>query len=337
MRALILSAGLGERLRPLTLKRAKPALEFLNVPMLAFPYHWLSTLGLREVAFNTHYLPETIRHAAMDSVDPSLQLHFPFEDHILGSGGGIWNSRFHLMDDEVFAVANGDGVVTFEDRATLTSMLRAHRDSRAFATMLVCPLDGVGTRIPGVWVTGPGTGGIFEVVNFGKASDVSHDGSTQLRCLHYASVMLISKRVWEYLPSGPSNILYDVFKDAMAEGEKVMAFCVDSMRWYETGNIPEYLAATGSCLESVRLGDGHGQGILEILQSPYAPSFEQRSDLSKRLLIADSATLEPDVELNGFVVIGPDVTVEAGARIENSVLLPGARVTKGEVLFGVMR
>ena len=65
MRALILSAGTGERLRPLTLKRAKPAIEFLNMPMLAFPYYWLDSVSLSDVVFNTHYLPETVRQAAM--------------------------------------------------------------------------------------------------------------------------------------------------------------------------------------------------------------------------------------------------------------------------------
>src|SRR6185312_3491165 len=99
MRALILSAGLGERLRPLTLRRAKPAVEFLNMPMLAFPYFWLDSVGLSDAVFNTHYLPETVRHAAMHVVRPSTQLHFTHEDAILGSGGGIWNARFQLRWD----------------------------------------------------------------------------------------------------------------------------------------------------------------------------------------------------------------------------------------------
>src|SRR6185437_9353962 len=94
MRGLILSAGMGERLRPLTLTRAKPAIEFLNMPMLAYPYYWLDTVDLSNVVFNTHYLPETVRKAAMHVVRPECQTHFSHEDTILGSGGGIWNARF---------------------------------------------------------------------------------------------------------------------------------------------------------------------------------------------------------------------------------------------------
>ncbi len=77
MRGLILSAGLGERLRPITLKKAKPAVEFLNIPMLGFPYYWLSTLGLSQLTLNTHYLPDSVRrgrHACVCSRNSSAFL-----------------------------------------------------------------------------------------------------------------------------------------------------------------------------------------------------------------------------------------------------------------------
>ncbi|NJL25907.1 MAG: hypothetical protein HC902_12565 [Calothrix sp. SM1_5_4] len=192
MRALILSAGLGERLRPLTNVRAKPAIEFLNMPMLTFPYYWLNTLELSDITFNTHYLPETIRHAAMRVVDPAIRLHFTHEETILGSGGGIWNSRFHLQGDSCFAVANGDGVIVCKEDDVLVNMLKFHQDQDALATLLVCPLDGVGTRIPGVWMTSDG-----EVMNFGLEAR-----GPGMECLHYASFMLLNERIWNYLPRG---------------------------------------------------------------------------------------------------------------------------------------
>ena len=67
--------------------------------------------------------PHSIRHAAMQVVRPSAQLHFTQENAILGSGGGIWNARFHLQWDDTFAVANGDGVVLFEEQDTIEQML----------------------------------------------------------------------------------------------------------------------------------------------------------------------------------------------------------------------
>ena len=314
MRALILSAGLGERLRPLTLKRAKPALEFLNMPMLAFPYYWLDTLGLSDVVFNTHHLADTIRLAAMHVVNPNTQLHFVHEDAILGSGGGIWNARFHLQWDAHFAVANGDAVVCFAQPDTLERMWREHQRSGALATMLVCPLEGVGTRIPGVWCDSYG-----QVVNFGKTA--AREGLT---CLHYASFMFISERIWKFLPEGPSNILYDVFAEAMRQGERVHAHRVDDMRWFETGNAEDYLRATANCLELLRGGSALAAGLASMLErfAPHARLVDNR-------LIDDGATVNESEQLRGFAVMGDGSVMGDGARLENCVVLPGAWVEAG--------
>lgn len=307
MRALILSAGLGERLRPLTLKRAKPAIEFLNIPMLGYPYFWLDTLGLSDVVFNTHYLPDSVRHAAMHVVNPNQGLHFTHENEILGSGGGIWNARFHLQWDSNFAVANADGVVLFEELDTLERMFKFHVSRNALATLLVCPLEGVGTRIPGVWLDKYG-----EVGNFGKSPERDY-----LECLHFASYMFLSERIWKYLPAGSSNILYDVLQPAIAGGEKVFGYRVDGMRWFETGNTPEYLSSTRTCLEFLRDGSPMGGGLKQMLER-----FDENSHVRDLQLISSKA--EVHCPVSGFAVIG--AMAKVNATIEDSVVLPGAEV-----------
>lgn len=323
MRGLILSAGLGERLRPLTLTRAKPSVEFLNMPMLTFPYHWLNTLGLNDLVFNTHYLPDTIRHASMHVVDPSIALHFTHETAILGSGGGIRGAQMYLQSrnkaETSFAVANGDGVMLFEDQDTIEKMLEFHLKEKALATLLVCPLEGVGSRIPGVWMDRYG-----EVTNFGKAPEKSY-----LECFHYASIMLLDQRIWPELPEGPSNILYDILQPRIALGEKVLGFRVDRMHWFETGNVSDYLQATSTCLGWLKDTNNRlGQSLQAILQA-HSPAFAERSDFAKCRLIANSSVISTDAKLNGFLVAGADSRIEAGAQLENCVLLSGAVVKSG--------
>jgi len=317
MRVIILSAGLGERLRPLTLKRAKPAVEFLNMPMLAFPYFWLDTVSLSDVVFNTHYLPESVRKAAMHVVNPNTQLHFSHEDEILGSGGGIWNARFLLKGDSDFGVANADGVVTFNEMDALEQMLRFHQSKNALATLLVCPLEGVGKDKPGVWLDKYG-----EVVNFGKAPKKEN-----LHCLHYASYMFLSDRIWDYFPEGESNILYDVVEPAIAQGEKVYGFESPGMRWFETGNCADYLAATRTCLEFLRDGHPHAAGLKRMLER-FAPDYSQRSDLSQLRLIDDSAEIETAADFTGFNVVGREAHI-GNSRLTDCVVLPGAQVSSG--------
>jgi NDP-sugar pyrophosphorylase family protein len=313
MRGLILSAGLGERLRPLTLRKAKPAIEFLNIPMLGFPYYWLNTLGLSQLVFNTHYLPDSIRHAAMHVIDPSIHLHFTHEVTILGSGGGIGNARALLEGERNFVVANGDGVILCEYPDVLEQMLIFHEKKDSLCTLLVCPLEGVGSRLPGVWMDNSG-----EIVNFGKTAKRDYT-----ECLHYASYMILSKRIWNYIPEGSSNILYDVVEpNIQAAGEKAYGFRVDNMKWYETGNAAEYLAATRDCLELMRSPSAYGRCARDLV-TKLAP----RSELREMQLIADSARVEG--RLKGFQVIGEDCVVPASAILEDSVLLPGTEVAPG--------
>ncbi len=314
MRGLILSAGLGERLRPLTLKKAKPAIEFLNIPMLGFPYYWLNTLGLSQLVFNTHYLPDTIRHAAMHIIDPAIPLHFTHEASILGSGGGIGNARPLLEGEQNFVVANGDGVILCEYPDVLEQMLIFHEKKDSLCTLLVCPLAGVGTRLPGVWMDNSG-----EIVNFGKTAM-----RADTECLHYASYMILSKRIWDYIPEGSSNILYDVVEPNISavSDEKAYGFRVDNMKWYETGNAAEYLAATRECLELMRSPSAYGRCARDIV-TKLAPNCELR----EMQLIADSAQVEG--QLKGFQVIGENCVVPASANLEDSVLLPGTHVSPG--------
>jgi NDP-sugar pyrophosphorylase family protein len=137
--------------------------------------------------------------------------------------------------------------------------------------------------------------------------------------------MILSKRIWDYLPEGSSNILYDVVEPRIAAGEKAYGFRVDNMKWYETGNAAEYLAATRDCLGLMRSAGGYGRCARDIV-AKLAPG----SSLSEMHLIADNARIEGKIE--GFAVIGDDAVVEASARVGNSVLLPGTSVAPGSVI-----
>ncbi len=321
MRGLILSAGLGERLRPLTMTRAKPSLEFLNVPMLAFPYFWLNTLGLTDLTLNTHHLPDSIRAAALHVADPAIHLHFTHEPAILGSGGGIWNARFHLQGDDTFAVANGDAVVLFPNAETLRDMLAFHRERRALATLLTCPLPGVGEKIPGVWMSEDGL-----VAGFGKKKHLARG-----QVLPYASFMLLSNDIWREFPEGNSNILYDVLSPRLERGERVFGYKRPDLRWFETAirttTSPPARRASESGATVRRWA-----GRVERIVTEFGGPFHDRSNLDELRLIADSAEVSASASFRGFAVVGPEVNVGEQARVERGVLLPSAKLAAGATL-----
>jgi NDP-sugar pyrophosphorylase family protein len=141
--------------------------------------------------------------------------------------------------------------------------------------------------------------------------------------------MIFSHRVWEYIPEGSSNILYDILEPQIAHGEKVFGFRVDNMRWFETGNAEEYLAATKTCLELMNSSSVLGRCAHDILET-----LSPHTEFKNMQLISETADVSEDAQLSGFVVIGDGARVESGAQLQNCVLLPGSHAGKNESVSG---
>lgn len=242
MRGMLLTAGLGTRLRPITDRFAKPAVPFLGIPLLKYPLWLLKAAGVDELVLNTHWKPEQISSLA-SSLD--IRTHISHEDGApLGSGGGIWKARGWLDrrsagDDDSFFVANGDEVILPHDPAVLAKFKSAHASSRALASILVMKNPLVGTQFGGVWCSASG-----DVRGFGK--DGSKFGADAVG-YHYIGLLLLSPRVFDYMPEGESNILYDTLAAAIAARETVRVM-VSDFTWFETGNPRDFLHATGEAL-----------------------------------------------------------------------------------------
>src|SRR5918912_815889 len=132
MKAMILAAGLGPRLWPLTEDRTKPAIPFLNRPLIAYAVDYLARYGIRDIIVNLHHQPESIRRALGDGSALGVRIHYSLEAEILGTSGAIDRVRDQLMDDD-FIVINGK-IVTDID---LDAAVRDHRERKAIATLVL--------------------------------------------------------------------------------------------------------------------------------------------------------------------------------------------------------
>lgn len=133
MRAMILAAGLGTRLRPLTALRAKPALPIRGRPVISLLLDFLSRHDIREVMINLHYLPHTIRAAVDADCPPAMRIIWSEESEPLGTGGGIRRASEFLSGDDECVVLAGDMLIDID----LTSFLESHRRSRLDATLVL--------------------------------------------------------------------------------------------------------------------------------------------------------------------------------------------------------
>jgi NDP-sugar pyrophosphorylase family protein len=133
MRAMIVAAGLGTRLRPLSELRPKPAMPVRGVPLIAYPLALLSRCGVTETVINTHHLPDILVAAAERYAPPGMSLRFSFERDLLDNGGAIRRVADFLRESDPCLILGGDMIVD----ADLSALLDTHRARGDAITMLL--------------------------------------------------------------------------------------------------------------------------------------------------------------------------------------------------------
>lgn len=139
MRALVLAAGLGTRLHPLTLARAKAAAAVDGEPLVRRAVRWLVSHGFRDLVVNLHHKPDTITAVLGDGADLDARVRYSWESPVLGSAGGPRHALPLLMDSggfgETAVIVNGDTLTNVD----LAAMIAQHRRTEALVTMALIP------------------------------------------------------------------------------------------------------------------------------------------------------------------------------------------------------
>jgi NDP-sugar pyrophosphorylase family protein len=130
MKALVLAAGMGERLRPLTEVTPKPMLELGGHPLIHYPLAMLRRAGITDIAINLHHLGAAIQRGLGDGSALGLRITYAPEPVLLGTGGPLGGLRDFLGGD-TFVIANSDTILDLD----LSAMLKFHRDRAALATI----------------------------------------------------------------------------------------------------------------------------------------------------------------------------------------------------------
>jgi NDP-sugar pyrophosphorylase family protein len=212
MRAMILAAGKGTRLRPLTEAVPKPLLDVAGQPMIAFPLGLLRSAGIEEVVINLHHLGGQIRSRLGDGSAHGVRISYSEEDPILDTGGAIAAAREFLAGD-TFAVLNADTVIDLQ----LRDVIAFHREQRALATMVLRP-DPDAVRKDAIGIDAAQR---LRCI-LGHPAGVEPGGAAGR--LMYAGVMVFEARVFDYLPRGVYSITRDVYPRLLDAGEPLYGY-----------------------------------------------------------------------------------------------------------------
>jgi len=314
-RAMILAAGLGERMRPLTLRRAKPALPILNRPLIVEIARRLAAAGVGSVVVNLHHRPETVRAALADGAALGLSIVYSEEQpQILGTGGGVRRARPHL-EAEPFLLLNGDSLPGCDLRA----LARAHRRCASLATLVVRPLRGGEKYRP---VEADGDGRVWRIAGRPASPLVPPHG---LASYVFTGVHLIEPGLFEFFPDQEVfDINRDVYPAALAAGRRISAW-VDASPWYEIGDPGHYLAASLEILDGGGLEKAEERRVRKGIYAAHRVSGLKRARLEPPVWVGAGARLGEGASLRRCV-IGPGCEVDESAVVEESVLMAGARV-----------
>lgn len=326
---MVLCAGLGTRLRPLTARLPKPAVPVCGLPLVRYQLALLAGAGVRRAAVNVHHLPEAMAAAAEASARAlGLALAVSREPVIAGTGGALREARGLLGGAEAVVVVNGDVLFDLD----LAAALVAHRASGALATMVLM-------RMP------PGAGYAAVETDAGGAvrriAGRFGPGGAGLAPWHFTGVHVLAPELLARVPAAPFELDVNrhVYPPLMAEG-LVRGHVVEGA-WDDLGTPGRYLAANEDVLAGRfplgRFGGaspfaGHDPsghpGVWVGAGAQVAPG----AALHAPALVGPGARVEAGATVGPAAVVGAGARVRAGARVAHAVVWEGTEVRPGEEL-----
>lgn len=317
MKAMLLAAGFGERLLPLTATLPKPLLPVLGRPLATLLLRRLAQAGVTEAVVNLHHRPDVMRRVLGDGTMCGLSaLHYSHEEKLLGTGGGVAHARPLLQSDEPVLISNADYLADIDLRAALA----AHLQSGHLATLVLIP-----TRAGYGHVEVDAEGCILSLA--GKPETPPERVAARRS---FAGLHILDPSVLERLSSRPGTCLVRDLHRSLAEEGRLGSW-LHSGFWWEFGSPELFLEG------SFHLMDSPSERILAICGG-HDPLRRIGAAI---VAMGPGAESDDDAELHGRLALGFASHISAGARLEDVIVLgeswigPGCRLRRVVVGPGV--
>ena len=313
---MVLAAGLGTRLRPLTFELPKPMVPLLDRPAMAHTLDLLHRHGIDRIVANLHYFPDTIRDYFGDRIE------YRYEPELLGTAGGVRNVA-DFFGDEPVVVVSGDALTDLD----LNGLVDRHRSAGGIGTLTVKKV--ADTREYGV-VIHDGDGRIQGFQEKPEPAEALSDlGSCGIYCF--------SPEIFDYFPDRPFvDWAQDVFP-ALLDND--VPFHVHEIHdyWNDVGSLDELRSGTFDLLEG-RLGlpvsgTAAGEGVV----AGEGTSLDAAELVDGPVWLGSGVEIGEGVRLMGPVAIGDGCRIGAGSSLRDSIVFPGGEVAPGSILIGAIQ
>jgi mannose-1-phosphate guanylyltransferase len=327
MKAMILAAGLGTRLRPITYGMPKPMVPVLNRPVMEHGARLLARHGFGEAVANLHWFPELIEAHFGDGSDFGLELSYSYEEQLLGTAGGVRKAADFLGDS--FLVLAGDALTDI-DLGAMREFHESHDGLVTMATKRVAETDQFGVVIAGA------DGRI-------QGFQEKPDPAEALSDLANTCIYMFRAEVFDHFPepgtsndAGPgdppqfADWAKDVFPALLEADVPFYSHEIDAY-WNDIGNLGELRQGNLDALSGAVAVE---PGAPEVAEGVCAASPLDGAEVSAPALVGEGVELGAEVKIEGPAIVGDRCRIGAGSILRDAILLQGAELPPRSILVG---
>jgi len=323
---MVLAAGLGTRLRPITYAMPKPMVPVVNKPVMEHILRLLARHGFTETIANLHWFPELIEGCFGDGSGFGVELSYSREERLLGTSGGVRKAAEFL--GESFLVISGDALTDI-DLGAMRAFHESHDGIATLATKRVEDTSQFGVAI---------SGADGRIQGFQEKPEPAEALSDLANC----GIYMFRAEIFDFFPApGASRVAgrddppgfadwaMDVFPRLLEGDVPFYSHEIDAY-WNDIGNLEELRAGTLDALGGAVAVELEGE-IVEGYRS--GTPAQDEGELRGPVLLGPGCEIGDDVRIDGPAVIGDGASVGAGSRLREVIALPGAEIPAGSVLI----
>jgi mannose-1-phosphate guanylyltransferase len=311
VKAMLLAAGLGTRLRPLTYELPKPMVPVLGRPVMEHIIRLLAKHGFDDVVANLHYFPDLIRNRFGDGSEYGVRLVYSYEPELLGTAGGVRNVREHF-GDETFLIISGDALTDID----LGALWAAHKEKGGIATLALKRVDDTSQF------------GVVIVADDGRIQGFQEkpDPAEALSNLGNCGIYVFEPEIFDYFPEQEFvDWAMDVFPTLLAQDVSFYGHEFPDY-WNDVGSLEEYRQGNFDALE----------GRVRVEMSQNGAAVPGDAEVEGPVFIGEGCEIASGVRLTGPVVIGEGSRIGENSALRDTIVWPHTDVDPGTVLIGAV-
>ncbi|MHB0914389.1 MAG: sugar phosphate nucleotidyltransferase [Thermoleophilia bacterium] len=316
---MVLAAGLGTRLRPLTGSISKPMAPIVNRPVMYHILRLIKKHGYTEAVANLHYHPHAITNYFGKGQKVGIELRYSLEPELLGTAGGVKRVQ-KFIGSETFLIISGDALTDLD----LGQLLEQHRESGGIATLALKRVDDPGNF--GVVILDRNN----RVVGFQEKPEPGEELSNLCNC----GIYIFEPAIFDYIPK---DVFYDfgkqLFPELVTREIPFHGFEIDGY-WNDVGSLEQYRIGNFDALTGKVKVEISGKEVMPGITVGKGTRVDSSAKLVSPILLGDYCTVGKDARMTGPLIIGDHSIIEDGADLEGVIKWHASQTGAGAKVLG---